>query len=376
MPDFSSPMEVACAWSAIVEPGDTAAAVLRQHMGSAAALEWLLSQADLTKLSDKLVLDDEGRVRPWTKVLKRWLPRVADLDVQADLEDLARVGGHVIWPEHESWPHSLNDLGLEAPVALWIRGDLKDLPRVALVGARASTTMGNTLARDTAFELARKGVSVVSGGAFGIDAASHMGALRGGHTVAVMAGGVANLYPMSHLELFAEIEETGAIIAECPPSWRPARWRFLSRNRLIAALSEASVVVEASMRSGALVTIRHARELGRPVGAFPGSVMSQMSKGCNNAIREGVTLVTGTEDILELISSIGDGLFDMPVKSGPALPRQVRRIYDAMPAYGSAKIVEIAKAAGLGESEVEEGLTTLLLKGFVGVDGTAFKRIR
>ncbi|MDU5231816.1 DNA-processing protein DprA [Actinomyces sp.] len=376
IPDLTSEKEVACAWSAIVEPGDVAAGVLREQMGSAAALEWLLTQPDVEKLSPQILFDEEGRERPWVKALKRWLPRVEDLDVQRDLDALARVEGTVLWPEHPAWPEGLNDLGLEAPAALWVRGELKAMPRVAIVGARASSSHGNSVARDVAFELARKGVCVVSGGAFGIDAAAHVGALKVGQTVAVMAGGVSYLYPASHAGLFEQIELSGAIVAECPPDWRPARWRFLSRNRLIAALSQASVVVEASARSGALVTIRRAREMGRPVGAFPGSVSSQMSAGCNEAIREGVTLVTGVDDILELMSGIGDFLFDMPEGKKPRLDADVQRIFDALPAKGSATVRWVARAAGLGVDEVEQGMTTLLLKKLVTCEGDAFARCR
>lgn len=376
LPDFASEKEVACAWSAIVEPGDTAAAVLREQMGSAEALEWLLSQPDLRHLSRDLIYDEDGRARPWTRALNRWLPRVEELDVARDLQELERVGGYVLWPGHSRWPSMVDDLGLEAPVALWVRGELRDLPRVAMVGARASSNSGNTIARDVSFELARTGVSIVSGGAFGIDAAAHTGAMKAGDTVAVMAGGVANLYPASNLDLFERIAKAGAIVAECPPRWRPARWRFLSRNRIIAALAQASVVVEASARSGALVTIRRARELGREVGAFPGPITSAMSSGCHQAIRDGVTLVTSSDDILELISNIGDALFDLPASKTPRLSRELQRIYDALPATRTAKAASVSRAAGLGIDEAEQGLTELLLKGFVSCDRDEFRRAK
>ncbi|MDO5049728.1 MAG: DNA-processing protein DprA [Actinomycetaceae bacterium] len=375
--NLDSPLEVACAWSAIVEPGDEAAAQLRETMGSAPALEWLLSKPDPATLPADLTHDLQGRPRPWIKALKRWMPRVADLDVHRDLAELEALDGVVLYPEHPQWPKKLDDLGLQAPAALWVRGDLQDLPRVAIVGARASSNTGNSIARDLAFNLARKGISIVSGGAFGIDTAAHKGAMSEGHTVAVMAGGVANLYPMSNEPMFQKILENGAIVSEVPPAWRPARWRFLGRNRLIAALADASVVVEASSRSGALTTIRHARELNRPVGAFPGSVNSHLSSGCHQVIRDGVTLVTSTEDVLELISDIGDALFDIPAKDDPdAMPINLRRVYDAMPAKLSATAQSIARVGGISVEEVETALATLILKGYVAFEAGEFKRVR
>lgn len=375
-PDLDSLLEVACAWSAIVEPGDTAAGLLRQNMGSALALEWLLTKPAPESLPRNLTHDPDGRVRPWTQALNRWLPRVEDLNVQRDLDQINAVNGYVLYPEHPDWPTKLDDLQEGAPAALWVRGQLTDVPRVAIVGARASSNAGNNLARDVSFDLAKKGVSVISGGAFGIDAAAHKGALAAGHTVAVMAGGVANLYPKSHMDLFDQILETGAIVAESPPSWRPARWRFLSRNRLIAALADASVVVEASPRSGALATIRHARELNRPVGAFPGPVTSHVSRGCHEMIRQGVTLVTSTEDVLELSSGIGDALFDLPRKESSDLNKELTRVYDAMPAQAFASVSSIARVAGLGTDEVEAALATLILKGYVECQTDAFRRMK
>lgn len=150
----------------------------------------------------------------------------------------------------------------------------------------------------------------------------------------------------------------------------------MSRNRLIAALADASVVVEASPRSGALATIRHARELNRPVGAFPGPVTSHMSRGCHQMIRQGVTLVTSSEDVLELSSEIGDALFELPKEENKGLPAELVRVYDAMPARGFAAVDSIARVAGLGKAEVEAALATLILKGYVECQADEFKRVR
>lgn len=241
--------------------------------------------------------------------------------------------------------------------------------------------MGNTIARDIAWELARDGIDIVSGGAFGIDAAAHRGALIHGRTIAFMAGGVANLYPIAHLDLFDEIIDNGAIISESPPMWRPARWRFLARNRLIAALSHACIVVEASPRSGALATIRRAIDLNRPVGAIPGPIASHTSRGCHHIIRNGATLITNATEARELIDDVGTHLFDLDqpnASEGSACWNSLnvtqKRIWDALPANGRSTTVKIARIAGLSCHEVSSELATLTVKGLIRIDGEHISR--
>lgn len=379
--DLTKPRDVACAWSAIVEPGDEAAAILRRHLGSAEALEWLLAHPEPADLPRALRIDERGEPRPWIQAVERWLPRIDTLNVDKDLEILAKVGGFVLYPEHPEWPSELNDLGMGTPPALWVRGSITDVPRIGIVGARASSATGNTIARDIAWELAREGIDIVSGGAFGIDAAAHRGALTDGRTIAFMAGGVANLYPIAHLDLFDEIIEHGAIISESPPLWRPARWRFLARNRLIAALSHACIVVEASPRSGALATIRRAMDLNRPVGAVPGPITSQTSRGCHHMIRNGATLISNATEARELIDDVGTHLFDLDQPNASAgstswntLTVTQKRIWDALPAKGASTTVKIARIAGLSCHEVSSELATLTVKGLIRIDGEHIRR--
>ncbi|MDO5719307.1 MAG: DNA-processing protein DprA [Actinomycetaceae bacterium] len=379
--DLTDPRDVACAWSAIVEPGDEAAAILREHLGAAEALEWLLAHPDPTALPRALRVNAQGEPRPWVRAIERWMPRIDSLNVQRDLEILSKVDGHVLYPGHPHWPKELNDLGLGTPPALWIRGTIGDSPRIGIVGARAASAMGTSIARDFAWELARDGIDIVSGGAFGIDAAAHRGALTQGRTIALMAGGVANLYPIAHLDLFDDIIENGAIISESPPLWRPARWRFLARNRLIAALSHACIVVEANSRSGALATIRRAIDLNRPVGAVPGPITSQTSSGCHHIIRQGATLISSATEARELIDDVGAHLFDLdqPNISGGSeawrsLNATQKRIWDALPAKAATTAVKIARIAGLSCHEVTSELATLTVKGLIRIDGEHIRR--
>jgi DNA processing protein len=191
---------------------------------------------------------------------------------------------------------------------------------VSLVGARAASAYGTYVATELAADFAAKNITVISGGAYGIDACAHRGALAvGGCTVAVLASGLSFGYPKGHAELFATIAETGLMVSEHPPDYAPSRPGFLVRNRLIAALSRGTVVVEAALRSGALNTARHARELNRPVMAVPGPVTSAQSAGCHELIREwGAVCVTSAADVIELIIPLGDG--NDAGEAGPAVP--------------------------------------------------------
>lgn len=218
------------------------------------------------------------------------------------------LDGWICFPDSPQWPERLNDLGDAKPFCLWVQGILPtaDQETVALVGARASTSYGNTVATDFAYDLANMGLCVISGGAYGIDAAAHRGAMEGTRdnttaapTVAVICGGLANLYPAGNTEMFKNIvRQGGAVVTEMPPSARPARWRFLARNRIIAAWSDALLVVEASTRSVAIGAALDAHRLGRNLGAVPGPITSMTSKGCHNMLSDGIArVVTSVRDI-------------------------------------------------------------------------------
>lgn len=248
---------------------------------------------------------------------------------------------------------------------------------LALVGSRASTRYGEQVASQMAAQLADHGAVVVSGGAYGIDAAAHRGALRTGRTISVSAGGVDRLYPAGNATLLQEVIEHGALVAEVPPGCQPGRHRFLSRNRLIAAMSQATVVIEAAWRSGALSTARHAADLGRPLGAVPGPVTSMESAGCHRLLREGAVCVTDADEALELVLPLGltDPEADKeadPARAGSGLldglDRTSAAVLDAMPARGAASVEALARSAGLAESEARAALGLLELAGKVGRD--------
>jgi len=199
---------------------------------------------------------------------------------------------------HRDWPPQLEHLHLPPP-ALWITGPRPPAwPAVAVVGARDATAGGLEIARRLGGDLAAAGIPVISGMALGIDAAAHRGALEaGGHTVAVLGCGIDVCYPSRHRDLRDRIAETGAVLTEEPPGTQPAGWRFPRRNRIIAALATAVVVVEAGQRSGALSTARHAADLGREIFAVPGSPLSDRSAGANELLRDGATPLLETADL-------------------------------------------------------------------------------
>ncbi len=222
------------------------------------------------------------------------------------LESIAQSGSEFIAPEDPRWPSRLNDLSA-IPIGLVVKGSIDALhsPSLAIVGTRNPTNYGVRVAGDFAAGFVDREWSIVSGGAYGIDAAAHRGALVAeGVTIAVLAAGVDVNYPGGHARLFAEIAETGALISEVMPTARAIPARFLTRNRLIAALSCATLVVEAAFRSGSLRTARDAAELMRPVMAVPGPITSPTSEGCHRLIGErAAEVVTSVADAVEFVAS-------------------------------------------------------------------------
>lgn len=307
--------------------------------------------------------------------------RLEGIDPAADLERAARLGIRWLVPGDPEWPAGLDDLeGSEplqgmgrAPLGLWVRGPLRldALPSpVAIVGSRSATTYGTDVAAELAAGLARAGCAVVSGAAFGIDQAAHRGALAAdGPTVAVLACGVDRAYPAAHRRLLDHLAEHGAIVSELAPGCAPTRLRFLARNRVIAALTRATVVVEAAVRSGALNTAGWAQRLHRPVMGVPGPVTSAPSEGVHALIRQGgATLVTRAEHVLELAGGIGEHLAEQPlapVTARDRLSRPQQRVLEAVPLVRPAPAESVARTAGLGLAAVEAALTVLHGRGLV-----------
>jgi len=299
-----------------------------------------------------------------------------------DLALLASRGGRLVTPMDAEWPATafvafggapVRDRPQgRAPVVLWVIGPAR-LDEVAersaaIVGTRAATAYGSHVAAEMSAGLVERGVAVVSGGAYGIDGAAHRAALAAeGTTVAVLAGGVDVLYPAGHSAMLHRIAGRGLLVSEYPPGVRPARHRFLTRNRLVAALSNATVVVEAGLRSGAASTAAWARALGRVVAAVPGPVTSGASAGCHALLRSGAELVTRPAEIVELVGRIGELA---PEPAHPAHPLDgltevERHVYEALPGRGTRTLDQIAVAAGLPATGVLGPLVTLEISGLV-----------
>jgi len=326
-----------------------------------------------------------GHVEAWHRLVDGDLPRcasarahVAGVEVDAELDRVTRVGARVVIPGDADWPETLSVPGVE-PHLLHVRGQgsLTDLAQqsVALVGSRASTGYGEAIARELGAGLAGRGWSVVSGAAFGIDAAAHQGALAvQGPVVAVLPCGPDRVYPEGNRRLVDAIAESGVVITELATGTVAMRHRFLARNRIIAALSMSTVVVEAGLRSGSLNTAGWAEMLGRPIGAVPGPVTQMSSAGCHEWIQKGrASLVTDTAEVLALAARVGDAT-DLPVEQlGPAreldamTPGQ-RRIHDLLRVRVGRTTGAVAHELVLPVEEVLAELSVMSLEGWAEQD--------
>ncbi|MFT4201890.1 DNA-processing protein DprA [Gordonia sp. (in: high G+C Gram-positive bacteria)] len=299
---------------------------------------------------------------------------------ERDLETAARLGARLVTPDDDEWPGwqlwGLREGDTAArggpPLALWVRGSrrLADEVRsaIAVVGARGATSYGEHVTGRLVGGIVDAGWTVVSGGAFGIDGTAHRAALgSGGSTVAVMACGIDLDYPASHAALFAAISREGLIVSEYAPGTTAARHRFLTRNRLVAALSSAVVVVEAGRRSGAANTAAWARKLDRPLGAVPGPVTSAMSVGCNRMIADELAVLVGdAQAVLSLAAPDGRGGPNHgAVRRTDALTGDRARVYEAIPARGTATIEELALGSAVDVDGVLSALAMLEVDGFV-----------
>ncbi|WP_173055902.1 DNA-processing protein DprA [Phytohabitans houttuyneae] len=359
----------------LIEPGNEAVHRMVNANGPVRALE---------RLVEGDVPDEQLRGAAAARMVAGDPRKVAE----AALDRAERLGARIVIPEDDEWPQPVRDLtrllgrpakdridrDVAPPLCLWVRG----VPRldealtrsVAVVGARASTHYGEHVATTLAFELAEREWTVVSGGAHGIDAAAHRGALNaGGLTVAVLACGVDKPYPSGNTGLFDRIADGGLLISEWPPGTVPVRHRFLIRNRVIAAATRGTVVVEASARSGASQTLRRAIALDRRPMVVPGPVTSAMSVGCHGLIRDypEVRLVAGVDHVLEEVGRIGELA---PRPRGPERPHDGLDIESAMvlesvPRRGSAGPDELAAKAGLDIRTAMRKLTLLESMGFV-----------
>ncbi len=309
-----------------------------------------------------------------------------------DLDRVEALGGRLVCPEDDEWPTQVDELAPVSdpkdpampPIALWVTGAANLAATcaraVSMVGSRAATSYGMHVAGELAYGLADRGWAVVSGGAYGVDGAAHRGALSaGGPTVAVLASGVDRPYPLGHHALFDRIAADGLLVSEWPPGCSPQRLRFLVRNRVIAALSSGTVIVEAAARSGARMTARRAAELCRPLMAVPGPVTSAMSVGVHQLIRDGANLVTSAAEVADLVSPIGEDIADPP--RGPTTPRdqldpELARVLEGVPSRGAAAVDEIAAQAGVRVRDALRALPQLAIHGLVEEHASGFRLTR
>ncbi len=293
------------------------------------------------------------------------------------MELARRVDVWATCPHSGDWPSQLEDLGAAMPRALFGRGargqlsELCERPAVAVVGARRASDYGRDVAADLGRELATAGVTVVSGLAYGIDAAAHRGALEcGGRTIAVLGSGADVPYPPGERALYERIVSEAIVISEMPPGFEPFRWSFPARNRLIAALAAMTVVVQARRRSGALITADMAGELGRDVGAVPGPVTSSLSAGANALLADGAAVVRNTQDILDRMLGVGIATStrsetgpDRSANFDPPLAATLDAVEE-----GAATPDQVSLRAGVSAAETTAALTRLELLGYVRVD--------
>jgi DNA processing protein len=291
---------------------------------------------------------------------------VAAIPEAALKRELSAAGCWASCRHGDLYPDSLREAA-DAPWALIGRGDpalldgLEPFGAVTIVGARRATSYGREIARELGRELASAGMVVVSGLAFGIDGCAHRGALDGGRTIAVLGCGPDIAYPASHRSLWRRIGEHGLVLSEFPPGATPWRWTFPARNRIMAALTGMTVVVEAATRSGSLITADLAADLGREIGAVPGPVTSRASAGPNNLLAGGACLVRNAQDVLDAMLGPGQQAIERP---GPALDPALAVVLAAIEA-GETGCDGVAAAVGLSASDTAAALARLELLGYL-----------
>jgi DNA processing protein len=285
-----------------------------------------------------------------------------------DIDKLRDRGVKVLTLESEAYPAELRNLGEDAPLVIYMKGEItaEDRHAIAIVGSRKATPYGISVTDRIASDLAMMGLTVVSGGAMGIDTAAHAGSLRcGGRTVAVMGSGMDVPYPASNRGLFEMISRSGAVISEFAPGTPPGRENFPRRNRLISGLSMGVLVVEAASRSGALITARHALEQGKEVFAVPGNISSSFSSGTNSLIRQGARITLEAGDIVEELAPRLRGIRKPARKrEQPALSDEEKALYDIM-SMEPQHIDSISRECGLPVAKALGLLLGLELKGVV-----------
>jgi DNA processing protein len=353
--------EALIALNLIEHVGPVRARLLLEHFGDAPKI----LQASPGELRRVRNIGDEtaAAIAGWEKTV----------DLAGELKRISEFGCHVLIQTDEDYPASLRQI-YDPPLVIYVRGNLtpKDKNAVAMVGSRMTTHYGIETARKLAYQLAYTGVTVVSGGARGIDTAAHQGALSAkGRTIAVLGTGINLIFPTENSELFERIAANGAVITQFPFN-RPAdKQSFPIRNRIVAGMTLGTIVVEANLSSGALITANFATEYGRQIFAVPGRIDSPRSKGCHDLIKKGAKLCEGVEDVLSefeyLFPASNRPLTASETGVLPAmeLNDSEQKIFDVVKADDEASIDEIIRASGLPSSAVNVALFSLEMKRLV-----------
>ncbi|MBC8002568.1 MAG: DNA-protecting protein DprA [Opitutaceae bacterium] len=330
---------------------------LLQHFGDAPSI-LKASEAQLRQV--KGVGDDvAAEIANWEK----------NIDLAAELKRIEEFGCHVVTQADDDYPALLKEI-YDPPIVLYVKGKLneKDRNGVAMVGSRQTTPYGMEIARKLGYQLAYVGVTVVSGGARGIDTASHQGAMSAkGRTIAVLGTGINIVFPPENAELFERIAANGAVVSQYPFNRNADKQSFAIRNRIVAGMTLGTVVVEANLSSGALITANFAVEYGRQIFAVPGRIDSPRSKGCHDLIKKGAKLCEGAEDILSEFeylfptSNRPPSASETGVLPALTLSENEQRIYDAL-SKDSSSIDDVIRQSGLPSSAVSVGLLGLEMK--------------
>lgn len=305
-----------------------------------------------------------------SKIALKIIQSIKDIDIKQELELVERYGVKIVSFLEEGYPENLKNI-YDPPVVLYVKGEIlsEDDAAIAIVGSRIASFYGITTAERLGYELASRGITIVSGLARGIDSAAHKGALKAkGRTLAILGSGILNIYPEEHRELADEISERGAVISEFPMRTIPDKGNFPKRNRIISGLSLGVVVVEAAQKSGALITSEIAMEEGREVFAVPGKVDSITSKGTNKLIKQGAKLAESADDILEelnpdlLPSSLSLQNEHCTIQfKGSGLDKEENIVYNLL-SSDPQHIDELSEVAGMGVSDISKILLSLEMK--------------
>ncbi len=372
-------------WSLITEPGDSFAAALISTLGAREALASEINRISSKKYVEKITSagfsDESGeRFKNLDRLLldarERWQPRLKLSSVENMLAVARQSKAKLFTPSNPLWPQQLDDLKLSVPHCLWLRGEATVLSSsyssLAVVGSRMATSYGEWATTEIVSAARSEQLSIISGGAYGIDAVAHRSALALDiPTIAIMAGGVDRLYPSGNSELLGRVIKNGLVISEQAPGSNPTKWRFLQRNRLIAALGSATIIVEAGKRSGAINTAHHAVELHRPLGVVPGPINSPASAGCHNLIRENQSsILVSAQDAVQLATGRWEPELFEELPMGPLETRTL----DAM---GRVQVAEpeIASKAGLTTRELITALGRLQLLGLVAQGERGWRKL-